>query len=164
MGLDMHLRGEKYHWTSWENPKQDRKEDGFPVHTIEVDIGYWRKHPDLHGYIVLAFAEGEDKCQRIELSEQDIKNIISTIKRKNLPHTEGFFFGNSHNSDKQVKEDIAIFEKALKWLQDGQKPPVDIAEIEMESGGPFTMHEVKIHKTKTKSQNVSRSVYYKASW
>jgi hypothetical protein len=27
------------------------------------EVGYWRKHPDLHGYIVETFADGVDACQ-----------------------------------------------------------------------------------------------------
>lgn len=46
MGLDMYLLGKTYLWQNWENPDRDLKRDGFRVCQIELELGYWRKHPD----------------------------------------------------------------------------------------------------------------------
>jgi len=59
MGLDMFLHGEKYFWG--HNGKRP-KEDGFEVKEHILELGYWRKHPNLHGYIVQTFADGKDEC------------------------------------------------------------------------------------------------------
>lgn len=138
MGLDMYLRGEKFYWSIWNNPDQEKKEDDYSVETVWLRLGYWRKHPNLHGYIVNTFAEGKDECQDIWLDVEHIEQIIQAIKDQNLPHTEGFFFGSSERSDPDelqamIDHDVAIFEKALAWLKD-------------------------------KQENMSKSVYYKASW
>ena len=133
MGLDMYLRGEKYRLTDYKNPKNNLIEDGFKVHSTILELGYWRKHPDLHGYIVQTFAEGKDECQRIPLSDEGMELICLSINSKKLPHTEGFFFGSSYNNEAERAEAIAIFRKAIEWV-------------------------------KTREKNISRDVYYQASW
>jgi hypothetical protein len=118
MGLDMYLDGEKYLWTDHLSPENNLREDGYRVKTRTIELAYWRKHPDLHGYIVNTFAEGVDNCQPIALEATDIETIIEAVARDNLPHTEGFFFGASDGTEKQ--EDLRIFRAALKWLRDDQ--------------------------------------------
>jgi hypothetical protein len=85
MGLDMYLVGNKS--TSY---KAEVMEDGFPVMATQLKLGYWRKHPNLHGFIVQQFADGEDNCQEIYLSKDDLLKIIQAVKDDNLPYTEGF--------------------------------------------------------------------------
>ena len=48
MGLDMYLDGEKYLWTDHLNPENNLREDGYRVKARTVELGYWRKHPNLH--------------------------------------------------------------------------------------------------------------------
>lgn len=119
MGLDMYLTGEKYLLTDHENPDNNRVEDGFPLKGKLLRLGYWRKHPNLHGFIVNTFAEnGEDKCQEIHLDADDIQRIIEAVTRDELPHTEGFFFGESDGSEKPA--DLRILQAALDWLRTPQ--------------------------------------------
>ena len=116
MGLDMYLTGEKYLPTNWDKPEDNVTEDGFRLKSKELQLGYWRKHPNLHGYIVNTFAGGNDNpCQRIELSANSMRQIIEAVKNKDLPHTEGFFFGESDGSEDE--ETIEIFTKAIAWLE-----------------------------------------------
>lgn len=116
MGLDMYLDGEKYFWTDWENPQNNVKEDGYELKNKSLRLGYWRKHPNLHGYIVREFADGVDECQPIPLTAKDIDKIIQAIKDRALPHTTGFFFGQSDDSEEQAARDIKILEAAKAWL------------------------------------------------
>jgi hypothetical protein len=111
MGLDQYLTGRKYFGRYGAKP---RMEDGHIVEQVELALGYWRKHPNLHGFIVQTFAEGRDECQDIELSADDIHTIITAIQEKALPETTGFFFGESDGSE--TEEDLEIFGKALGWL------------------------------------------------
>lgn len=128
MGLDMYLTGEKFLMTDWENPANKVMEDGYRVKERHLELGYWRKHPNLHGYIVKEFADGEDECQRIELNQDDIKKILLAVEAGMLPHTEGFFFGESPSRDdpdpelaawakEQYEETVRIFTGALAWLE-----------------------------------------------
>ena len=114
MGLDMFLSGRKfYSSTRGQRPQ----EDGFDVSQKDLDIGYWRKHPNLHGYIIERFADGVDECQDIELGPEQIKKLIAAVKADNLPHTEGFFFGVSRPAEDQMIEDLSILQGALDWLE-----------------------------------------------
>src|SRR5271156_4778158 len=97
MGLDMYLTGETFLMPDFQNRSIDLQEDGFCLRSKTVEMGYWRKHPNLHGYIVQTFAGGEDDCQTIDLSDH-IRTIIAAVKAQQLPHTTGFFFGGSDPS------------------------------------------------------------------
>jgi hypothetical protein len=59
----------------------------------------------------------ETNAQIICLEPNDIRSIVAAVKAGNLPYTTGFFFGSSDTSPKRIAEDVAIFEKALAWLQ-----------------------------------------------
>jgi hypothetical protein len=111
MGLDMYLTGEKFVMSL------KLQEDGFRLRSKTLELGYWRKHPNLHGYIVQTFAGGKDKCQEIDLGVPQLRAIIAAVKAQQLPDTTGFFFGVSDSSQERMEEDIAIFEKALAWLE-----------------------------------------------
>lgn len=165
MGLDSYLTGEKFFWSNFSNPAKDRTEDGLRIKIINVELGYWRKHPNLHGFIVQAFADGKDECQRIELDRDDINKIIAAIEEDSLPHTEGFFFGVSDDSEERRKEDVEIFKRALKWLREGDDSPVHTS-VPTSIGGGMMMMEVKPTKNSENdtSQRVSRTVIYQASW
>lgn len=117
MGLDMYLLGRV--------SKIEREEhEGYPISHFEVDLAHWRKHPNLHGFIVNTFAGGEDRCVRrqyVRLFETDVLKIIEAIKDDALPHTEGFFFGTSEKGPMQRAEDVALFEGAMEWV-DAKKP------------------------------------------
>lgn len=116
MGLDMYLTGETL--------IRNRPLDGDRLGTKKgesFDLGYWRKHPNLHGYIVEEFAHGVDECQEIHLTIDDMHQIIDAVKNTKLPFTEGFFFGKSYGTPEDNKEDIRIFEHAIKWLESEDK-------------------------------------------
>lgn len=137
MGLDMYLNGRKSLWAM--NDAKARTEDGFELDGVVLKLGYWRKHPNLHGYIVQTFAGGKDECQEIELDADALKLIIAAVADpKNLPHTTGFFFGQSAGDADEAAEDVAIFTKALAWLEAA--------------------------KDADKNIEFYRSVYYQASW
>ena len=134
MGLDMNLLGVKFYWTDWKEPENNVTEDGFRLQEKTLELGYWRKHPDLHGFIVQEFTDGVDDCRRIELTVEDVQKIIEAAKGKALPHTAGFFFGKSTTEKDEAT--IPILEKAIEWANgsDGE------------------------------SQQVSRAIVYEASW
>lgn len=117
MGLDMYLNGKKFQWTDWGRKENNPTEDGYELKEKTLRLGYWRKHPDLHGFIVNRFAGGVDDCRDIELSADDLRTIIQAISDNRLPHTTGFFFGASNNDDEERKQAIEVFEKAIAWRE-----------------------------------------------
>lgn len=114
MGLDMYLNGRKSYWTDWQNPDNNQTEDSFKVTDKTLQLGYWRKHPNLHGFIVNEFAEGVDQCQEIELTETDLVKLIAAVEADQLPNTKGFFFGESFPEDKPPT--LIILRRALEWI------------------------------------------------
>lgn len=135
MGLDMYLEGRTFNWSHGANGAERPKRDGFEVKRIILELAYWRKHPNLHGYIVKNFAEGKDDCQDIFLSPENIEDTIRAAVEGRLPKTEGFFFGSSEGYP--TKETIDPFKKALAWVND---------------------------KEAKKQLNETRDVVYRASW
>lgn len=120
MGLDMYLQGHQYYFNRTETI------DDFPVKEMIVELGYWRKHPNLHGAIVQTFADGVDNCEPIELSKDDIEKLIEMVKTNLLPHTTGFFFGESALPgsqwyEQEYNDTIKQLENALKWYDSKDK-------------------------------------------
>lgn len=121
MGLDMYLNGRKFFWSDWEKPEGKRRpmEDGFEVSEHVLELGYWRKHPNLHGFIVREFARGIDECQDIDLDLDALRRILLASETDQLPHTQGFFFGESRPEDKaNTKHQILA---AIQWLETQEK-------------------------------------------
>ena len=122
MGLDMYLNSRVYHSgiTYDENKKMRVREletvEGFKKKATELEIAYWRKHPNLHGYIVNTFNKGVDNCRPIELTPKHLDQIADAIEKNELPYTNGSFFGSSEDHEKKKKENIKIFRDASTWL------------------------------------------------
>ena len=146
MGLDMYLRGRQFNTAYKEDVPRPKLDNKYCIESMTIDLGYWRKHADLHGYIVDTFAKGIDKCQDIELSKEDLYKIIKAIREDKLKKDHsGFFFGNSsgngHYDKKRKDESMSLFQRAITFLQEGDKMIVE--------------------------QNLymdPRYVYYRASW
>lgn len=110
MRLDMYLDGEIYFDGLSEEQLKTQ-----PIGHI-FRLGYWRNHPDLHGFITQNFADDVDGCDNSSLIEEDLLEIIEAIQDDRLPHTTGFFFGESSNDDEQKSQAIEIFTRAIAWL------------------------------------------------
>lgn len=124
MGLDMYLTGRKHLWRNYDKPEENREENGFPLETVTLSVGYWRKHPDLHGYIVQQYGGGKDDCQEIDLSADALRDIRRAVEQNKLPHTEGFFFGNSGSlwlEGEGRQFTLNTLHKAEEWLASGDE-------------------------------------------
>jgi hypothetical protein len=132
MGLDMYLQGEAFY--TYDHP--NRKAQPFEIAETIYQLGYWRKHPNLHGFIVETFADGVDDCQKIELSTDHLHSIIKAVEEETLPHTDGFFFGASATDpdkyadrygctideakaekEREKQRDLLILRSAIAWLE-----------------------------------------------
>ena len=95
------------------------------------EIAYWRKHPNLHGWMEQLWrykmqADNRDPDQHtfngieLELDWQDIDELEQDINNNNLPQTQGFFFGN--DADEHYKEtDLEFVKRARAELFLGLK-------------------------------------------
>jgi hypothetical protein len=96
MGLDMYASV-----TSEKIPAVD-----FDAPEDITELFYWRKHPNLHGWMERLYrAKGgqhEDfNLTPVRLDEADIDALERAVNTDALPNTEGFFFGASQPEDKE---------------------------------------------------------------
>lgn len=97
-------------------------------------IAQWRKHPDLQGFMEALWirkrAEQGDpvepetdgwfagevifNCQPIRLTMADLAELERAVNGDELPHTEGFFFGESQPEDRE--DDLAFIKKAREAI------------------------------------------------
>ena len=91
--------------------------------TVEVkEIAYWRKHPDLHGWMEGLYREkgGEEESFNgsvLVLTLEDLDRLEEDILRKNLPKTSGFFFGQS--DDEISLYDLEFVLNAREAIREG---------------------------------------------
>jgi hypothetical protein len=126
MGLDMYAyssaRAGQYteFWQSAE--LQDDKEFTSTVVSRPVEIAYWRKHPNLHGWMErLWYHRCRESGQNIdedsfngielELTREDLDNLEHDVTNNLLPGTTGFFFG-SDSDDYYREKDLAFVRRA----------------------------------------------------
>ena len=103
MGLDQCATARK------GEPKID--EDGYKQWEDSYELAYWRKHPNLQGFMEELWIEkgkpnangdfdetnpfGSDfNCVDLELGHYDLIKLEEAIKDSELPETTGFFFGD----------------------------------------------------------------------
>ena len=115
MGLDMYA----YH-TSVKPPADvDFDEDGVPE---SEQFHYWRKHPNLHGWMAKLYkgkgGTGDFNCQPVVIDLADLDMLETAIERGKLPHTDGFFFGQSSGHEKD--DDLAFIAKARAHIAAGR--------------------------------------------
>ena len=113
MGLDM------YAVVIEPNPK--RPATDFKIDEGAEDLHYWRKHPNLHGFMQELYeqkgGEKEFNCNPVLLEESDLDALEKAIRQSELPDTTGFFFGESDGSEKA--DDLEFIEKARAKLAAG---------------------------------------------
>lgn len=107
MGLDMYAyvankagQSEQY-WEEYDLPESEK--------TVSKprEIAYWRKHPNLHGWMESLATSKEIEYNtfngvELELTWEDLEALEQDILNDNLPSTTGFFFGD--NSDEYYRE------------------------------------------------------------
>jgi hypothetical protein len=104
---------EFYEGAEWdENLKEHRN----PNVNRPREIAYWRKHPNLHGWMEKLAEQKKlsyDSFNGIEmeLTAEDLDALEYAVKKRQLPATSGFFFGD--NSDQHYyKNDLKFIQEA----------------------------------------------------
>ena len=87
-----------------------------PSVTEPREIAYWRKHPNLHGWMHRLWESrgnsGDFNGDELELTWDDLEQLEQDIRNKNLPSTTGFFFGN--DADDHYREHDLKFVREAK--------------------------------------------------
>ena len=114
MGLDQYglaRRGE---------PKTD--DEGFTYYEDSMELAYWRKHPNLQGWMEDLYHEkgGEEEfnCVDLELTLQDLDALEESLDEEALPETAGFFFGTD-SSDHYAEQDREFIREARAAIKQG---------------------------------------------
>lgn len=122
MGLDQYAyvaANEKQHDEFWESGSWDKDSGDYINKQVEKprEIHYWRKHPNLQGWMERLWRErgGDPDISfngvQIELTWEDLERLETDIQSGALPATTGFFFGE--NSDDYYREqDLDFIKKA----------------------------------------------------
>jgi hypothetical protein len=122
MGLDMHAYRTK-HTPTKEVDFSDEiygEEDGFQIVEIE-EIAYWRKHPNLHGWMERLYREkggkdGSFNGDPVVITLEDLERLEDDVLEGNLPETRGFFFGQS---GEEKVYDLKFVHEARKAIREG---------------------------------------------
>lgn len=90
-------------------------------------IAYWRKHPNLQGWMAKLYWDRGGKGEEfyggsafvgpVALLPEDIDHLEADVLADRLPFTEGFFFGHSDPEDKA--DDLKFISKARESQKDG---------------------------------------------
>lgn len=132
MGLDQYAYAASKAGAKDEYYEEKYERDNKDAQDPTIELAYWRKHPNLHGWMEeLWIAKGHPGVSgnasdimfngvELELTFDDIIKLESDIKSNNLPATTGFFFGS--NSDEYYKnQDLEFVYEAKSRLFLGQK-------------------------------------------
>ena len=126
MGLDMYAyvgtKGQRdafYEGAEWD---KDLMEYVNPTVSKPRELAYWRKHPNLHGWMEQLWSDRRAVDPTIdgdtfngielELTWEDIERLEQAILASGLPHTQGFFFGEP--SDEYYRDQDLEFVKNAK--------------------------------------------------
>ena len=99
-----------------------RNEHGGLDYPEKIELAYWRKHPNLEGWMADLYSKKGGKeefnCVPVKLTLEDLDNLESAITGGELPETEGFFFGG--DSDEHYREqDLKFIEAARDKINEG---------------------------------------------
>jgi len=88
------------------------------------ELAYWRKHPNLHGWMQQLWESrgnsGTFNGIELELTYDDLEVLELDVIAGTLPNTSGFFFGNDAN-DHYCEQDLEFIKNARAELFMGLK-------------------------------------------
>lgn len=120
MGLDQYAYAaadEKQYNDYWDGGEWDKELAEYVNKKVEKprEIHYWRKHPNLQGWMEQLWLEkgGDPDISfngiQLELTWEDLERLEKDILSGKLPETQGFFFGE--NADDYYREQDLEFVK-----------------------------------------------------
>ncbi len=115
MGLDMYAFSTK--------AKPATEVDFSTINFETTDLHYWRKHPNLHGWMQNLYdmkggTSPDFNGDCVVLDSEDLENLEEDIKDGNLPDTSGFFFGQTDGDE--VDGDLEFVAKAREAIKEGK--------------------------------------------
>lgn len=127
MGLDQYAyaaaKADEYR-EFWEGAELDpiTREYVNPAVEKPREIMYWRKHPNLQGWMRELYKRkcrsGDDPVfngAEVELTWEDLDDLEHAVENNLLPYTQGFFFGNDSSAHYR-EQDLDFIRKARAEL------------------------------------------------
>lgn len=113
----------------WEGAELDSDTNEFKNSNVAKprELAYWRKHPNLQGWMESLWKRKMHDSNKnipesdwgssfngveLELTWQDLDDLEKAVKKRKLPSTQGFFFGD--NSDQHYYEHDLEFIKSAR--------------------------------------------------
>ena len=97
-------------------------DEGFTYYEDSIELAYWRKHPNLQGWMEDLYhekgGEQEFNCVDLELTLDDLNALEATLDEEELPETSGFFFGGNAD-DHYAEADREFIVQARAALKQG---------------------------------------------
>ena len=97
-------------------------DEGFTYYEDTIELSYWRKHPNLQGWMEDLYHEkgGEEEfnCVDLELTLDDLDALEESLDEEALPETAGFFFGTD-SSDYYAEADREFIVQARAAIKQG---------------------------------------------
>lgn len=95
-----------------------------PESVERTELKYWRKHPNLHGFMEKLYRKKGGKedifnVVPVRLNITDLEDLRTAIENETLPHTEGFFFGNSW-IEEEKEGDLQFVNDAIEAINNGE--------------------------------------------
>ena len=147
MGLDMYLEKNIYVGANYEHRnvkgviELTQDINPIPINLSRVNyiierVGYWRKANAIHKWFVDNCGGGEDECQRMYITDDNLNELLALCKEVKanpskagelLPTEGGFFFGSTDYDEwyfEDIDNTIAILEAVLAEIatEDAQNP------------------------------------------
>jgi len=120
MGLDMYVYSARFEPST---PVDFNKEIPGDADSVS-EIMYWRKHPNLHGWMESLYRakggkEESFNCVPVQLTLEDLDRLDRDIRNGDLPKTSGFFFGGSLGDALELNEDLKFVDDARSAIKEG---------------------------------------------
>lgn len=128
MGLDQYAyRGKPDQYRDYYDEGEFIKGEYVSPNPKPKELAYWRKHPNLHGWMERRWRQNNPGATNAifngveyELTWEDLDELEQAVKKKKLPGTQGFFFGD--NSDEHyLSFDLKFIESARTAILEGDR-------------------------------------------
>ena len=97
-------------------------DEGFTYYEDSIELSYWRKHPNLQGWMEELYHEKggsqEFNCVDLQLTLGDLDALEESLDEEALPETAGFFFGTD-SSDYYAEQDREFIREARAAIKQG---------------------------------------------
>ena len=179
MGLDSTLYKETHLWNFGEDKfSVSVAKNGTPlkinedkVVNITEEVQYWRKQNAIHNYFVEHCAEGVDECQRIDVTTEDLLELLNRCKRiladKNNIHYETVkytdFKGQEQTEIERSLIDHSLAEELLPTRSGFFFGDTEYGEWYI-TGLETTIKALENELNTPKDNSIYTNYYYQASW